>query len=284
MTQIQDYDISNAFSAVVRESVRLTSERSAEEVRHITLDISAGKRDLLPGQCIGVLMEGSHEFGNRFHLRLYSVAGVAEDSDSVIEICVRRCSYIDDISGERYPGVASNFLCDRQSGDTITLTGPYSAPFQIPEDHSANLLLIGMGTGIAPFRGLVQHIYRTLGSWEGQVKLFYGAVSGLEMLYMNDQKNDFANYYDEATFQAFEAISPRPHMGSPVALEQSLVQNHRQVWELVTDPKTYVFIAGVNRVSQTLDSAFESMAGTKAMWEEIKRGMVEERRWVELIY
>jgi ferredoxin--NADP+ reductase len=283
MTRIEDYDISNAFPAIVRESHRLTSEQSADEVRHLSLEVKEGEREFHAGQCVGVLIEGPHEFGNKYHLRLYSVAGTGEDPNS-IDICVRRCSYLDDVSGERYPGVASNFLCDRRAGDTITLTGPYPAPFQIPEDKSANLLLIGMGTGIAPFRGLVQHIYKKLGSWEGKIRLFYGAVSGLEMLYMNDERNDFINYFDQDTFRAFESVSPRPHLGSPVALEQSLVRHHREVWELLSDPQTHVIIAGVGRIAETLNSTFEGLAGTKGMWAEVKRGMVESRRWVELIY
>ena len=44
-----------------------------------------------------------------------------------------------------------------------------------------------MGTGIAPFRAFVKHLYRDIGDWRGQVRLFYGARSGLELLYMNDE-------------------------------------------------------------------------------------------------
>ena len=39
-------------------------------------------------------------------------------------ICVRRCFYIDDVSGARYPGVSPNYLCEARPGDLITITGP----------------------------------------------------------------------------------------------------------------------------------------------------------------
>jgi len=73
---------------------------------------------------------------------------------------------------------------------------PYALPFQMPREHDVNLLMIGMGTGIAPFREFVQHIYETLEGWQGQVRLHYGARTGLESIYMNDARDDFANYYE----------------------------------------------------------------------------------------
>ena len=66
---------------------------------------------------------------------------------TLISLCVRRCFYIDDVSGERFPGVASNFLCNAQSGATVQLTGPYGRQFLPPKDSSCNLLMIGVGTG-----------------------------------------------------------------------------------------------------------------------------------------
>ncbi|MBW1762390.1 MAG: ferredoxin-NADP reductase, partial [Deltaproteobacteria bacterium] len=38
-----------------------------------------------------------------------------------IKIAVRRVSYVDQYSGEEYPGVSSNYLCDLVAGDTLTM-------------------------------------------------------------------------------------------------------------------------------------------------------------------
>jgi ferredoxin--NADP+ reductase len=69
-------------------------------------------------------------------------------------------------------------------------------PFAIPADPYTDMLMIGMGTGIAPFRSLIRAIYDKHGNWQCKVRLFHGARSGLEMLYMNDANNDLALHYD----------------------------------------------------------------------------------------
>ncbi len=234
------------------------------------------------GQSIGVLVPGPHEFGRREYLRLYTIANTPDEA--LIEICVKRCNYIDDFSGERYKGIASNYLCDLNPGDTVTLTGPHGIPFDVPEDKTADLLMIGLGTGIAPFRGFIKHIYTEKGGWQGKVRLFHGARSGLELLYMNDKKNDFAHYYDEDTFEAIEALSPRPHMDDPIQLDKALESRADEVWEMVMKPETHVYVAGLEKMQKPMNEAFLKMAGSKEKWERRKAELVAGKRWVEIIY
>ena len=66
----------------------------------------------------------------------------------------------------------------RATGGAVTLVGPYHLAFTLPKQKDANLLMIGLGTGIAPFRAFVKHIYSELGGWKGKVRLFHGAMSG----------------------------------------------------------------------------------------------------------
>ncbi len=123
-----------------------------------------------------------------------------------------------------------------------------------------------------------------LGGWQGEVRLYYGARTGLEMLYMNDQRDDFANYYDQATFQAFKVVSHRPDWDEPVALDKALEQHQEKVWEMISSPKTHVYGAGVENIDQMLEKSFSKMAGSKEKWERRKAELVAGRRWMELIY
>ena len=116
----QEYDTEVRFRAVLVSSERITPEASGEEVRELVLDVERPDFPYRAGQSIGVLAPGAAEFGKGHHYRLYSVADLPERGESGrprIKIAVRRCSYVDDYSGERYPGVASNYLCDRRPGD-----------------------------------------------------------------------------------------------------------------------------------------------------------------------
>jgi ferredoxin--NADP+ reductase len=287
MTRLEDYDIENQFKATVKETTRITPEASDEEVRDIVLEVDGKDFNFEAGQNIGVLIPGPHEFGHDTHFRLYTIA----DSDKtkkgkkpLINICVKRVAYIDDYSGERYDGIASNYLCDLGKGEKVTITGPYGLAFKIPDNKEANLLLIGMGTGIAPFRAFIKHIYKDMGDWKGKVRLFYGAKSGLEMLYMNDKNADLKNYYDEETFKAFEAVSPRPHMDDPIALDHTLEQHSKEVWKMILDPETHVYVAGLEKIREMLDKAFIKMSGSQEKWEQRKAELVAGKRWAELIY
>ncbi len=205
VTRLEDYDTEQQFQASVVSTERITPEE-APEVRELTLDIQKPGFDLRLGQSIGVLAPADKAFGQKHHFRLYSVADLPERGQGGlprIKLAVRRCSYVDKYSGEEYPGVASNYLCDRLPGDTITMSGPYGLAFEVPEEMDANLILIGTGTGIAPFRAFVKHLHQNVPEWKGTITLFYGARSGLELLYMNDEKDDFSQYYDADIIQIF---------------------------------------------------------------------------------
>ena len=284
--RLKDYDTTHPMSASVVSSTRITPENSETEIRHIDLAVDDIDFSYQVGQSVGVLVPGPHEFGQKQYLRLYSIAGGSRSDDfkPVISLTVKRCSYIDQFNGQRYEGKASNYLCDLKAGDPVTLVGPYNLAFVLPKEKDANLLMIGLGTGIAPFRAFIKHIYSDLGGWTGKVRLYHGAMTGVELAYMNDQNADLEYYYDEETFKAIQVLSPRAHFDVPVDLEGAMAQNADEVWTLLQDPKTYVYVAGLKQISKQLDEALVKIAGSPETFEQQKATMIEEGRWAELIY
>ncbi len=285
--RIDDYDISNHFDATVASTRRITAEDAVDEVKELILEVDNKSIDYQAGQSIGVLVPGPHDFGHQYHVRLYTVADIPipeTGHDKEITIVVKRCKYIDEYSGEEYKGVASNYLCDLNQGDHITISGPYGIPFEVPDDKHANLLMISLGTGIAPFRAFIKHIYKNVGGWIGKVRLFYGAHTGLDLLYMNDEYDDFTQYYDEETFEAFQALSPRPHWHEHIILDQILEEHEEEVWEMICAHNTYVYIAGLSGINVMLDKAFSKMAGSSEKWHRRRKELVAGGRWTELLY
>ncbi len=282
----QEYDTSQRFTATLVSSDRITPYE-ADEIREIVLDVDRPGFAYDVGQSIGIFAPGDPALGGKEHFRLYSVADLPDRSEQGlprIKICVRRCSYIDEYSGEEYRGIASNYLCDLRAGDQITISGPYGLAFAAPEDHSSNLILICTSTGIAPFRAFVKHLYSNVPDWTGAVWLFYGATNPLEMVYMNDESDDFVNYYDTETFSAFKALSPRPHWSDPIAWDGAIGDRADELLRYFDDPKTHVFVAGLESMREQLDEVFSKRMGSESRWQRRKAEMMAGDRWVELLY
>ncbi|MCB1689936.1 MAG: hypothetical protein KDI33_15675 [Halioglobus sp.] len=285
--RLEDFDTGTTYDARVISTQRITPVASSEEVREIVLEVERDSFDYQPGQSIGVIVSGDHPQGHKHHFRLYSVADTPPTADGDkprIALCVKRCNYIDEYSGERYEGISSNYLCDRSVGDSVTINGPFGIPFAVPDDLETDLLLIGMGTGIAPFRALVRHIYEDIKDYKGKVRLFYGAQSGLEMLYMNEEKDDFSQYYDRDTFEAFKALSPRPNWADPIAMDYALEERSEEILAMLDSSRTRVYVAGRADILETLDRVFSHMIGSSEHWARRKAELKAGQRWVELIY
>ncbi len=276
--------VSNTTQAVVSASQRITPE-STDEVRQIQLHIDEPSFYFLEGQSVGVVTPGPHPYGNKLHHRYYTIAKAAPAGDGVdLELLVRRCFYIDDVSGEQYPGEASNYLCDARTGDAVTLTGPYHSPFKIPADNTSNLLMLGTGTGIAPFRAFLRRIYDEQKGWKGQVRLFFGARDGTGMLYMNDLNNDLAHYYDQDTFRAIQSVRGAFLDDAGDALKRGVEDHVDEIWSLLQAAKTHVYLAGMKKAATAFDAAMVKKAGSDEAWQAIKQGLIEDKRWTELTY
>ncbi len=284
MSAVRESTSAKIYPATLVRSERITPEKSAEDVRHLVFRRDDLSFSCAMGQCVRVMAPG--QYGNQYHPRLYLVADNVAERDGGIEfaICVKRHNYIDDFNGERYPGIASNYLCDLPVGTSVQFTGPFGYPFAMPASRKANILMIGMGTGIAPFRALIRTLYETYGSWDGKVRLFYGAKSGLEMLYMNDENKDLAQYVYQPTFKAFQAISPRPAFDAPVAIDQAIAQNAAEVWEMLQAPDTYIYLAGVDQMQASVNQALIAICGSADTWYELKDALKASGRWHEVLY
>ena len=284
--RLQDYDTTTRLRAAVVSSLRITPD-TTDEVRELLLELDDADFVAEPGQSIGVLAPGQREFGQEHHFRLYSIADVLErtpEGQVRLRICVRRCTYVDAFSGEEYRGTASHFLCDLQPGEAVTITGPYGLAFAVPHELDANLILVGAGTGIAPFRAFIKNLYQNVAEFSGRVLLLHGGRTGMDLLYMNDRADDFALYYDQPTFEAIAALSPRPHWTKVIDWRTALEPRRDELARMLAEDKTYVYIAGLEWILDELDQEFAESFGSEEAWSRRKAELGAGLRWVQLVY
>jgi ferredoxin--NADP+ reductase len=285
--RLTDYDITTRYPATVTSTERISANESDAEVREILVEVQDPSFHVEVGQNIGVLAPGRQEIGQPIHFRLYSVADLPQRTPAgrlQFQICVRRCHYIDEFSGERFPGIASNYLCDLPIAGTLTITGPYGQPFEVPAHPKATLILICAGTGIAPFRGFMKHIHANAPNFQGRIWLFHGGQTGLDLLYRNHQRDDFSLYYDHDTFTAFNALSNRPGWSDNINWGSAIHDRGEELSRLLCEPETYVYVAGIEKILAELDDVLAEVAGSNQTWFDWKSNLQAEGRWIELVY
>ena len=91
-----------------------------------------------------------------------------------------------------YAGVASNYLANREAGDKLAcfIRTPQTA-FQLPKNPETPLVMVGPGTGIAPFRGFIQarKVLKEQGTTLGAAQLYFGCRHAQEdFLYEEELK------------------------------------------------------------------------------------------------
>jgi ferredoxin--NADP+ reductase len=68
------------------------------------------------------------------------------------------------------------------------------------------------------------------------------------------------------------------------ALQNGIEDHAAEIFELVQDPKTHVYLAGMKKIATAFDNSMARLAGSDAAWNTIKLGLIEDKRWSELTY
>ncbi|WP_018691423.1 assimilatory sulfite reductase (NADPH) flavoprotein subunit [Algicola sagamiensis] len=103
--------------------------------------------------------------------RLYSIASSQKEADDEVHLTLALVSY--EAFGSAHFGGASGFLGKRvESGDQLPIYIEPNSHFRLPQDPERKVIMIGPGTGIAPFRAFLQE--KDAGEFSGDMWLFFG--------------------------------------------------------------------------------------------------------------
>ena len=140
-----------------------------------------------------------------------------------------------------YKGVCSNYLAGRRAGETIHATvRETKAGFRLPNDASLPIIMIGPGTGLAPFRGFLQEraALRANGSTLGPAMLFFGCRHpDQDYLYADELKAFDADGITELHTAFSRGEGPKTYVQNLIAARKE------RVWGLIEQGAT-IYVCG----------------------------------------
>lgn len=102
--------------------------------------------------------------------RMYSIASSQAQVGEEVHLTVDRLHYLSD--GEDRWGVASHHLCALGESDTVPVFVDTNDRFRLPADPARDIIMVGPGTGVAPFRAFLQE--RAVSGATGRNWLLFG--------------------------------------------------------------------------------------------------------------
>jgi cytochrome P450/NADPH-cytochrome P450 reductase len=165
-----------------------------------------------------------------------------------------------------YKGVCSNFLARRRAGDTVHATVKETkAGFRLPDDNSVPVIMIGPGTGLAPFRGFLQEraARKAQGATLGPAMLFFGCRHPeQDFIYADELKAFAADGICELHTAFSRADGPKTYVQHLVAAQKD------RVWDLIQNG-AIIYVCGDGSkmepdVKEALMSIYRERTGADA--------------------
>jgi len=140
-----------------------------------------------------------------------------------------------------YKGACSNYLASRRVGEIIQATlRETKAGFRLPEDTRVPIIMVGPGTGLAPFRGFLQEraSRKAKGASLGPAMLFFGCRHPEQDFLYAEELKAFAAEGIADLYTAFSRAD-----GKKAYVQHLIAQEKDKVWRLL-EGGTVVFVCG----------------------------------------
>jgi sulfite reductase (NADPH) flavoprotein alpha-component len=184
--------------------------------------------------------------------RLYSVASSLKAYPDQVHFIVDVIRY--ESHGRIRQGVCSSFLAERAEGVPVPVFPSVAKHFHLPENPDTPIIMVGPGTGVAPFRAYLQE-RKAIGA-KGKNWLFFGA---------QHEHCDFA-YGDE--FEAFkkEGILTRldcawsRDQAQKIYVQHRLMENAGEIWKWLDTEGAHFFVCGdARRMAKDVDATLRKI-------------------------
>lgn len=204
--------------------------------------------------------------------RLYSIASSPKAFPEEIHLTVAIVRY--ESHGRKRHGVCTTFLADRADGVTVPVFIHSAKHFRPPEDLSAPLIMVGPGTGIAPFRAFLQD--REVSDAGGKAWLFFGERNRATDFFYEDE---FKRWLDAGVLTRIDTAFSRDQ-DRKIYVQDRMLENGAELWAWL-EAGAYFYVCGdAGRMAKDVDSALhrivcdhggKSAAGAAEYVEHLKK-------------
>jgi sulfite reductase (NADPH) flavoprotein alpha-component len=189
---------------------------------------------------------------NKLQPRLYSVASSLRVFPDQVHFIVDIIRY--ESHGRVRKGVATAFLAERADNAPVPVYPSSAKHFHMPEDPNIPLIMIGPGTGIAPFRAFLQDRQAT--GANGKNWLFYGAQR---------EKCDYAYQEDWERFTRDGLLTKLDCAWSrdqahKIYVQTKMLEHAAEIWKWIDGEGAQFFVCGdAKRMAKDVDAALRKI-------------------------
>ncbi|NHP15485.1 molybdopterin-dependent oxidoreductase [Rhodococcus sp. IC4_135] len=213
--------------------------------------------------------------------RLYSISSSPKENPREVQLTVSAVRY--NIAGVPRRGVCSTYLADHAHDDDIGIYVQKSTHFRPPSDPETPMIMVGPGTGIAPFRAFL-HERRALGH-TGPNWLFFGEQHAATDFYYREEieelrKDGFLTELDLA-FSRDQA--------DKVYVQDRMRERGALLWEWLQKGAHFYVCGDANRMAKDVDSALNGVVAQHGKLaprsaEAYVKALSAEKRYVRDVY
>lgn len=213
--------------------------------------------------------------------RAYSIASSPLIDPASIDLSVRTVCYEHDT--RTHYGVVSGGLSQRSSaGNPIVVQYLPTPSFRLPDDPATDIVMVGSGVGVAPFRAFLQH--RAARGDSGRNWLFHGIRNPSEDELYADE---FATWRDDGLLFAYDVCASRVPEGRQY-VQHRMAERGRELFAYL-DKGAVLYICGDARhMAKDVRSAVRAIAtealGSAASGEAFVERLQAERRYRQDVY
>ncbi|MFC5049517.1 sulfite reductase subunit alpha [Rubritalea spongiae] len=288
-TLTEDYEIRNISPPLVKA----WAESSASEslVALVSSDDRAPLNDYLWGrEIIDLIKEHPIDFTNAndflkmlkpLAARLYSIASSPKAHADEVHLTVGAVTY--DSLGRKRKGVCSTYFSERYELAKPRVFVHANKAFRPPSDASAPMIMVGPGTGIAPFRAFLEE--REATQADGKNWLFFGNPhASIDFLYQDQLSQLQKDGYLHQLCTAFSRDQE-----TKVYVQDRMIEHGEELWKWINNNGHFYVCGDASRMAKDVDEALLHVIEThgemtpEAAAEYVKQ-MKADKRYCRDVY